>query len=249
MLKKNLVRTGFLGKGLLLFVPNAGTVKGKMLSQQLTPFAYVAATDTLPSPSFIKDTVVRFDTVRLSLFKWNDQALRFAKSYVKKEREFLALMQTRSPRHFTLIDSIFRKHKLPEGLRYLAIVESKLSSKASSAAGAKGLWQFMPQTAKELGLKTGGSTDERLHPYKSTVAAARYLKALHRQFGDWLLVLAAYNSGPGVVMKAMKQSGSKNFWTLQRFLPAETRGHVKRFIGVHYYFEEMEAAPALAANQ
>jgi membrane-bound lytic murein transglycosylase D len=80
--------------------------------------------------------------------------------------------------------------------------------------------------------------DERTHFYKSTVSAAKYLKALHNEFGDWLLVLAAYNGGSGTVLKAIKKSGSRNFWKLQGFLPAETRGHVKRFIGTHVYFQE-----------
>ena len=100
------------------------------------------------------------------------------------------------------------------------------------------MWQLMPQTARELGLKCKGKVDERTHAYKSTVAAAKYLKALHNEFGDWLLVIAAYNSGPGYVLKAIKKSGSRNFWKLQRYLPAETRGHVKRYIGTHHYFQE-----------
>ena len=95
----------------------------------------------------------------------------------------------------------------------------------------------MPVTAKELGLRVSGKTDERLHTYRSTVAAAKYLRRLYAEFGDWLLVLAAYNGGPGTVYKAIKKAGSKNYWVLQRFLPAESRGHVKRFIGVHYFFE------------
>jgi membrane-bound lytic murein transglycosylase D len=95
----------------------------------------------------------------------------------------------------------------------------------------------MPVTAKELGLKIAGKTDERTHTYRSTVAAAKYLRYLYGEFGDWLLVLAAYNSGPGTVYKAIKKAGSKNFWSLQSLLPAESRGHVKRFISIHYFFE------------
>ena len=79
--------------------------------------------------------------------------------------------------------------------------------------------------------------DERTHFYKSTVAAAKYLRDLHRLFDDWLLVIAAYNCGPGPVYKAIKKSGSRNFWKLQHFLPAETRDHVKKFISTHYYYE------------
>jgi membrane-bound lytic murein transglycosylase D len=96
----------------------------------------------------------------------------------------------------------------------------------------------MPTTAREIGLKINGKYDERTHFYKSTVAAAKYLKSLYGYFGDWLLVLAAYNSGPGTVFKAIHKSGTRNFWALQAFLPAESRGHVKRFIATHYFFEE-----------
>jgi membrane-bound lytic murein transglycosylase D len=88
-----------------------------------------------------------------------------------------------------------------------------------------------------MGLKVNGNYDERTSTYKSTAAAAKYLKMLDKMFGDWLLVIAAYNSGPGPVLKAIKRSGSRNFWRLQHLLPLETRNHVKRFIAVHYYFE------------
>src|SRR5258705_8263437 len=95
----------------------------------------------------------------------------------------------------------------------------------------------MPGTAKIFGLKITAKYDERQHVWKSSVAAARYLNELYAYFGDWLLVIAAYNSGPAPVLNAIKKSGSRNFWKLQYFLPKETRLHVKRFIATHYYFE------------
>ena len=95
----------------------------------------------------------------------------------------------------------------------------------------------MPATARQFGLKINGKNDERKHSYKSTVAAARCLNYLHGIFDDWLLTLAAYNSGPGTVLSAIKKSGSRNFWVLQKYLPLETRNHVKKFIALHYYFE------------
>jgi membrane-bound lytic murein transglycosylase D len=95
----------------------------------------------------------------------------------------------------------------------------------------------MPGTARILGLKVNRNTDERTNYYKSTKAAARYLRDLYAQFDDWLLVLAAYNGGPKPVYRAIRKSGSKNFWTLQKYLPAESREHVKKFIATHYYFE------------
>ncbi len=95
----------------------------------------------------------------------------------------------------------------------------------------------MPATARTLGLKVNGSTDQRRHIYQSSEAAANYLTTLYKQFDDWLLVIAAYNCGAGNVQKAMKQSGSREFWKLQYHLPKETRDHVKRFIATHFYYE------------
>jgi membrane-bound lytic murein transglycosylase D len=167
----------------------------------------------------------------------NKNVARFVDAYVKKENDFLQKMQNKSRQYFPTIEKIFQQYDIPAQLKYLAIVESELRSNAKSRVGARGLWQFMPVTAKELGLRITGKTDERLHVSRSTVAAAKYLRYLYAEFGDWLLVLAAYNSGPGVVHKAVKKAGSKNFWTLQKFLPAESRGHVKRFVSIHYFFE------------
>jgi membrane-bound lytic murein transglycosylase D len=167
----------------------------------------------------------------------NKQAALFVKDYIRRNDESLAKIKGRSLKHFDMMDSIFISYGLPIELKYLAVVESELKSTATSHVGAKGPWQFMPGTAKELGLKITRRYDERTNYLKSTRAAALYLRDLHAQFGDWLLVLAAYNGGPGPVLKAIKRSGSRNFWKLQNFLPAESRGHVKKFIATHYYFE------------
>lgn len=167
----------------------------------------------------------------------NRHAVGFVNRFVQKEEEFLQKMKDRSRQYFRTIEKAFVQQGLPPQLKYLAIVESQLRPNAQSPAGARGLWQLMPATAQELGLKINGRTDERLHAGRSTAAAAKYLRNLHREFGDWLLALAAYNSGPGPVYAAIKKAGTRNYWGLQRFLPAESRGHVKRFIGVHYFFE------------
>lgn len=167
----------------------------------------------------------------------NKHAQKFVTGFLKKEDEFLQKMKQRSPSYFRVIDGVFSEYGIPLELKYLAIVESQLRTTAVSRVGAKGLWQFMTVTAKEFGLKITSKYDERTHFYKSTVAAAKYLKCLNRLFDDWLLTLAAYNSGPGTVLKAIKKSGSRNFWALQQYLPEESRGHVKRFIGIHYFFE------------
>ena len=139
--------------------------------------------------------------------------------------------------YFNMMDNILANYGLPTELKYLAVIESKLKTGAVSWAGAVGPWQFMPATAKGYGLKVTSSRDDRRDYFKSTHAAAKYLKSLFHEFGDWLLVIAAYNGGPGNVYSAIKKSKSRNFWDLQYYLPTESRNHVKKFIGTHYIFE------------
>lgn len=167
----------------------------------------------------------------------NKKADAFVKKYLKEYDRTLVVAKKRSESVFTIMDSVFTKFDLPVELKYMAVVESNLKTSVRSQAGASGIWQFMPLTAKTLGLKTTNKYDERLHVYKSTVAAARYMKQLYAEFGDWLLAVAAYNAGSGRVHQAIRHAGNRDFWQLQSFLPAETRNHIKRFIGVHYYFE------------
>ena len=138
---------------------------------------------------------------------------------------------------FNFIDNILAQYGLPKELKYLAVIESHLKPTIRSKAGAVGTWQFMPVTARYFKLTVNAKYDERKNVKKSTEAAAKYLNYLHDIYGDWLLVIAAYNAGPGNVNKAIKIAGSRNFWKLQNHLPAETRGHVKKFIATHYYFE------------
>ena len=181
---------------------------------------------------FSEKKVAKAPTVRL-----NSNATKFVKDYVSNNSLCLGKIKDRSESYFAVMDKVFNSYNLPLQLKYLAVVESELKLKAVSHVGAVGLWQLMPGTAKELGLKVTNKYDERRLCYKSTKAAAIYLNDLYKQFGDWLLVIAAYNSGPGPVYAAIKKSGSRNFWRLQQYLPTETKLHVKRFIGTHYYFE------------
>jgi len=161
----------------------------------------------------------------------------YVKDYISTNGFFLDKIKARSRSYFSMIDTVFTRFDLPVELKYLAVIESNLQNKAVSGAGAAGIWQLMPVAAKSFGLKVGNGVDERMNTYKSTVAAAKCLRYLHRKFDDWLLTLAAYNSGPGRVYSAIKKSGSRDFWVLQQYLPEETRNHVKKFIAMHYYFE------------
>ena len=167
----------------------------------------------------------------------NKNAAPFVKGYIKKNGFFLDRSKDRIHPYFTIIDSVFEQFELPVELKYLAFVESGLKYNVISWSGAVGPWALMPKAAKQYGLKIPRHNDERLDYYKSTQAAAGLLTDLFAKYGDWLLVIAAYNCGPGGVQKAIKRSGSRNYWVLQNFLPEETRKHVKKFIAIHYYFE------------
>lgn len=174
---------------------------------------------------------------------------KFTADYIKQNGEMLQDIKSKNNAAFKIIEKIFEKRGVPSELKYLAVVESKLKNSATSGVGAAGVWQLMPVTAGTLGLKVTGKTDERRNTYKSTVAAAKYLNELYNQFDDWLLVIAAYNCGAGNVNKAIKKSGSREFWKLQNFLPAETRKHVKKFIATHFYYEEKGSLVTLTKTE
>jgi len=173
-----------------------------------------------------------------------EKGMKFVSSYIRNNDDCLTSVRQRSDGPFAIIDSVLDHYGLPQQLKYLAVIESELKPTATSRVGAKGPWQLMRSTAHVLGLKVNRRSDERKDYYKSTRAAAKYLRDLHREFGDWLLVLAAYNGGPRPVCRAIRKSHSRNFWVLQRYLPAESRQHVKKFIATAYYFEHSANAAA-----
>lgn len=175
-------------------------------------------------------------TTNLSV-KLNPLAVSFVENYVKSHSGSLNKMKTWGRPYFDMMEGVLMQYNLPAELKYLAVIESQLKSRAVSWAGAVGPWQFMPATARGLGLRVGKGRDDRTHFSKSTHAAAKYLTNLYHIYNDWLLVIAAYNCGPGPVNSAIRRSGSRNFWELQRFLPAESRNHVKKFIATHYIME------------
>jgi membrane-bound lytic murein transglycosylase D len=174
---------------------------------------------------------------------------KYVEQYLDENAETLEIIKERNSTKFNTIQKILVKHGIPAGLMYLAIVESELKNSATSRVGAAGIWQLMPETARTFGLLVDGKTDQRRHMYRSSVAAAAYLNELYDQFDDWLLVVAAYNCGAGNVYKAIKRSGSREFWKLQRFLPAETRSHVKHFIAIHFYYEENGSIATLTKTE
>jgi membrane-bound lytic murein transglycosylase D len=177
----------------------------------------------------------------------NPYAESYMQDYLNKHSKQLLGMKDWGLPYFNLIDNIFAQYGLPKELKYLAVIESNLSVGATSWVGASGPWQFMPYTAREYGLVVNPNFDERRDYIKSTHAAARYLLTLYKQMHDWLLVIAAYNGGPGRVNTAIRKTGNRNFWNLQYYLPEESRNHVKKFIATHYVMEAMEGNASSAA--
>ncbi len=164
------------------------------------------------------------------------------KSYLKHRRKHLQKLMTLSAYYFPLFEQELDRQNIPLEIKYLAIVESALKPKAKSRVGATGLWQFMFGTGKIYGLDVSSYVDERSDPIKSTTAASKYLAALYKIFGDWDLALAAYNSGPGNVTKAIRRSGGyKNYWNIRHNLPRETAGYLPAFLANMYIFEYAEA--------
>ena len=167
----------------------------------------------------------------------NPYAETYMQDYLQGHGKFLQQLRPTALPYFNLIDGILTQYGLPKELKYLAVIESDLKSNALSIAGARGPWQFMSYTAKDYGLQVNKFIDDRTDYYKSTNAAAKYLLSLYKDLKDWLLVIAAYNGGPGRVYSAIKKSGSRNFWSMQYYLPEESRNHVKKFIATHYIME------------
>lgn len=171
--------------------------------------------------------------------KNNDYVLQYTKSYFERNYRHFVTIQTRSERYFKLIDKTFARRNVPLELKYLSVIESALNNKALSKAGALGPWQFMATTGQFMGLVVNGKVDERTDWQKSTNAAAKYLNYLYDMLGDWLLVVAAYNSGPRPVLNAIKKTGKSDFFAIKKYLPAETQNHVMAFVATATIMERM----------
>lgn len=243
--------TGLVSNGLLLIVAVVSLAATRHTfnnSQQAlsdTTFRQLSFDTTFLTLNGISE----MDTISIPAISMNKQAKVYVKDFLSNNSWILKEIQQKRSKSFTVIDAVFSRYRLPLELKYLAVVESELKTTALSPVGARGIWQLMPETARNLSLNVSDKNDERIQLYKSTVAVAKYLTYLYKIFGDWTLVIAAYNSGPGKVFEAIKKSGSHNFWKLQNYLPSETRGHVKKFIGTHYYFEGKGSVATLTKQE
>lgn len=182
---------------------------------------------------------------------FNQIVKSYINMYTQKKRGLVENMLGMSLYYMPIFEQALEREGLPLELRYLPVIESALNPDAVSRAGATGLWQFMLPTARGMNLEINSIVDERRDPYRSSDAAAKYLKQLHGIYNDWSLAIAAYNCGPGNVNKALRRVGGdkKDFWAIYPYLPAETRGYVPCFIAANYvmtYYKEHNISPALA---
>lgn len=166
---------------------------------------------------------------------YNDVVRKFIDRYTGRLRRSVSYMLGASNFYMPIFEDALMTYDLPLELKYLPVIESALNPKATSRVGAAGLWQFMPSTGKQYGLEINSLVDERRDPVKASYAAARYLRDLYRIYGDWSLVIAAYNCGPENVRKAIQRAGGESdYWTIYPYLPRETKGYVPAFIAANY---------------
>ncbi len=189
----------------------------------------------------LKERLKELDEKTPFHIEYNPHLEYMIKSYLKSRKSTFSTLMERARYFFPLFESVLAKYNIPLEIKYLAIVESALRPTAESPAGARGLWQFMYQTGKQFDLKISSYVDERSDPYKSTEAACKYLSKLYEIFNDWDLALAAYNSGPGNVSKAIRRSGGRtNYWNIRPYLPRETAEYLPAFYATLYIFEYAE---------
>jgi membrane-bound lytic murein transglycosylase D len=198
---------------------------------------YHFAADSVPLyDDFVYEArCAKLDAVSPFDLQYHSEVRGYIELYTLRKRELVQRMMGISQLYYPMFEEILDKYNLPLELKHLAIIESALNPNAKSRAGAMGLWQFMYQTGKMYNLSVNSYVDERCDPYKSTVAAAEYLGELYKMFGDWQMVLAAYNAGPGTINKAIRRSGGKKtYWEIRPFLPRETQAYVPAFIAANY---------------
>ena len=186
----------------------------------------------------LKERLAELDSKTPFNVEYNPQLEQIIKSYLQKRKPVFSVIMERARLYFPMFEEHLDKYKIPLELKYLAIVESALKPTARSRVGATGLWQFMYQTGILYNLNVSSYVDERSDPIRATEAACKYLSTLYKIYNDWDLVLAAYNSGPGNVNKAIRRSGgSTNFWNIRNYLPRETAGYVPAFYATMYIFK------------
>lgn len=220
----NLVKLSYFEKG--IFIEDTAKLN-----------VYNFPPDSIPwyDDRVFRERLAKLDAQTPFNLSYNDKVKAFIQLYAVRKKELTSRILGLSYLYFPMFEEELDRQDLPLEFKYLAVVESALNPVVKSRAGAMGLWQFMYHTGKLYHLNVTSYVDERKDPYKSTVAACEYFKFLYNIYGNWELVLAAYNCGPGNVNKAIRRSGGKkDYWDIYPFLPKETRGYVPAFIAVNY---------------
>ena len=188
--------------------------------------------------NLLKERLKELDNSSPFFIEYNPILENVINSYLKYRSKYYPRLMAKAEYYFPMFEKHLDQFDVPLEMKYLAIVESTLDPRARSRVGARGLWQFMYLTGKQYKLNVNSYVDERQDPIKATIAACKYLSDLYNIFGDWDLALAAYNSGPGNVSKAIKRSGGyQNYWNLRQYLPRETAGYVPAFYATLYIFK------------
>jgi membrane-bound lytic murein transglycosylase D len=186
----------------------------------------------------LKERLKKMDEKSPFNIEYNVGLENVIKSFIKNRKRAFERLMGVSQFYFPLFEESLAAHNIPLEIKYLSVVESALNPRAVSRVGATGLWQFMYQTGKQYGLKVDTYEDERSDPLKASKAATQYMKNMYAIFGDWDLVLASYNTGPGNVAKAIRRSGGKqNYWNIRPYLHKETQGYLPAFLATMYIFE------------
>ncbi len=186
----------------------------------------------------LKERLKKMDEKSPFNIEYNVGLENVIKSFLKNRKKTFERLMGISQFYFPLFEEELAKNNIPLEIKYLAVIESALNPRAVSHCGATGLWQFMYQTGKQYGLNINSYIDERNEPMASSKAASQYMTNMYKIFNDWDLVLAAYNSGPGNVAKAIRRSGGQqNYWNIRKNLPKETQGYLPAFLATMYIFE------------
>ena len=198
---------------------------------------YESELKELPT-QLLKERLKEIDKSSPFNVEYNPQLEQIIKSYLQKRKAIFSVMMERARFYFPMFEEHLAKYNIPIELKYLAVIESALKPTANSSVGAAGLWQFMYQTGKIYNLNVSSYVDERYDPIRSTEAACKYLSTLYGIYNDWDMALAAYNSGPGNVNKAIRRAGgSTNYWKIRPYLPRETASYVPIFYATMYIFK------------
>ena len=199
--------------------------------------------------ALLKSRLAAMDAKSPFNIEYNQGLENIIKSFLKNRKKSFERLMAISEYYFPMFEEAMARQNVPLEIKYLAVVESALNPKAVSKMGATGLWQFMFQTGKQYNLNINTYVDDRSDPLKASDAAALYMSNMYKIFGDWDLVLASYNSGPGNVAKAIRRSGGQqNFWNIRKFLPKETQGYVPAFLATMYIYE-YHAAHGIVPNR